>query len=125
MTTWTEEELTGIGGASELYVLTRRLDGTLRTGIPIWQVRVGDAIYIRSAHGPENSWFRRGVRTGLGHISSGGVEKDVSFESAPPRVIEQVTGAYHAKYDHYGPALVGAVTGDGVLRTTLRVMPTG
>ncbi len=51
MATWAKQELARIGGAFELYVLTRSLDGALRTGIPIWQVRVGDAIYIKSAHG--------------------------------------------------------------------------
>jgi hypothetical protein len=123
MVHWSEEELSRIGGASELYVSTRRRDGSLRPGIPIWQVRLGDAIYIRSAHGPENPWFRRALTSGRGHIRSGGVDKDVTFEPAPPEVNAQVTAAYHAKYDRHGPVPVGAVTGNDVLDTTLRVMP--
>lgn len=124
MTRWTEEELNLVGAATELYVSTRRADGTLRACIPIWHVRVGDAIYIRSAHGPENAWFRRALRTGLGRIRSGGVEKDVTFEPASRDVSSQITASYHAKYDRYGPAPVGAVTGADVLETTLRLMPT-
>lgn len=123
MTSWNEQELSRIGGAYELYVSPQRQDGSLRPGIPIWQVRVGDAIYIRSAHGPQNAWFRRALATGAGHVRSGGVERDVTFEPAPPTVADQVTAAYHAKYDRYGPAPVGAVTGADVLETTLRVMP--
>jgi hypothetical protein len=123
MTEWTENELDRIGKAGELTVATRRPDGTLRAGIPIWQVRVGDAVYIRSAHGPGNGWFRRALATGLGRISAGGVEKDVTFEPAPPGLSEQITATYHAKYDRYGPGPVGAVTGPDVLQTTLQVMP--
>src|SRR4051812_6151672 len=102
MSNWTDDELTSIGGARELYVSTQRPDGTLRTGIPIWQVRVGDAIYVRSAHGPQNSWFRRAKGTGAGRISSGGIEKDVTFEPAAADLGEEITAAYHAKYDRYG-----------------------
>lgn len=125
MASWSEQDLSRIGAAYELYVSTRRRDGSLRPGIPIWQVRVGDAIYIRSAHGPQNGWFRRALATSEGQVRSGGVERDVTFEPAPPTVADRVTTAYHAKYDRYGQAPVGAVTGSDVLETTLRVMPVG
>ncbi|WP_418606369.1 DUF2255 family protein [Georgenia sp. SUBG003] len=49
----------------------------------IWHVRSGDAVYIRSAHGPDNGWFRRAMAAGTG-IRSGGVERDVTFELADP-----------------------------------------
>ena len=119
---WTDDELTRIGEARELYVSTLRADGSLRDAIPIWQVRMGEDIYIRSARGPDNGWFRHAVRSGLGRISSGGVEKDVTFEPTAEQSAE-ITAAYHAKYDRYGPGPVGAVTGDDVLETTLRVRP--
>lgn len=45
------------------------------------------------------------------------------FEPAPPELSEQITATYHAEYDRYGPAPVGAVTGPDILSTTLRVMP--
>lgn len=122
MNTWTEDELTRIDAARELEVSTQREDGTLRKGIPIWQVRVGDAIFIRSARGPHNGWFRRAQRTGLGQVSSGGVKKDVTFEPTIESS-DAITAAYHAKYDRNGPRSVGAVTGGDVLDTTLRVMP--
>lgn len=127
MTSWTEDELSRIGDAVELHVQTRRKDGTLRGPIPIWQVRLGDAIYIRSAMGPQNGWFRRALATGLGHIDSGGISKDVRFEltddDSPDHPQAAITAAYHSKYDRYGPGPVGAVTGDDVTRTTLRITP--
>lgn len=122
---WTEDELNRIGQAQELRISTQRLDGSLRPSIPIWQVRVGDAIFIRSAHGVEGSWFRRAVRSRRGQISSGGVEKPVSFALAADDLSDQITAAYHAKYDRYGPGPVGAVTGSDVRETTLQVLPAG
>ncbi|MFC9839599.1 DUF2255 family protein [Rhodococcus sp. NPDC127530] len=123
MNTWTADELRRIGDARELYVETRRSDGTLRNPIQIWHVRVDDEIYIRSAHGPENGWFRHAKRAGAGRIQSGGVQRDVAFEPASADLADEITVTYHAKYDRYGPAPVGAVTGDDVLEATLRVVP--
>jgi Uncharacterized protein conserved in bacteria (DUF2255) len=77
----------------------------------------------RSAGGPSNGWFRRAREAGVGRISAGGVERSVTFEPASADVREAVDAAYHAKYDRYGPAPVGAVTGPDVLETTLRVRP--
>lgn len=123
MSTWTADELSRVGEARELHVATQRPDGTMRNPIPIWHVRVSDAIYVRSAHGPDNGWFRHAQHTGTGRIQSGGVERDVAFEPAPADLAEEITATYHAKYDRYGSAPVGAVTGGDVLNTTLRVTP--
>lgn len=118
MATWAKQELARIGGAFELYVLTRSLDGALRTGIPIWQVRVGDAIYIKSAHGRRTAGSGGWCAPDSGALGRVALKRTSRSESASP----QVSAVYRATYDHYGPALVGAVT-DDVLQTTLRVMP--
>lgn len=56
---------------------------------------------------------------------AGGVERDVEFvrPDAGDRVHGDVDAAYHEKYDRYGPAIVGSVTGDHATRTTLRLDP--
>ncbi|MCR2783106.1 MULTISPECIES: DUF2255 family protein [unclassified Microbacterium] len=123
MTAWDPDELRKVGEATELRVTFEREDGTLRPYVTIWNGVVGDAVYIRSAAGPNNGWFRRAVRSGRGRISAGGVEKDVTFERADPEVREALDAVLHAKYDRYGPGPVGAITGADVLETTLRVMP--
>ncbi|GAA5205952.1 DUF2255 family protein [Microbacterium kyungheense] len=123
MAAWDEEELRRIGAATELRVSSRRPDGTLRPYVTIWHVGVGDALYLRSAHGPENGWFRRALRAGTGRISSGGVEQDVTFGLADPALGPEVSAALHAKYDRFGPGPVGAITGPDAATTTLVVMP--
>ena len=50
--TWRGDQLRRIAGSEELQISTRRPGGTQRRWTPIWVVRVGDALYIRSAGGP-------------------------------------------------------------------------
>ena len=123
MAAWDESELRRVGAATELRISSRRPDGTLRPAVTIWHAAVGDALYIRSAHGPENGWFRRALRSGTGRVTAGGVEKDVTFELADEAVAPAVDAALHAKYDRYGPGPVGAITGPDAAATTLLVMP--
>ena len=106
MTAWTSEELATIGGAEELQLASTRPDGTLRPDVTMWVVRAGDDLYVRSAHGPENPWFRRAKASGVGRIRAGGQERDVTFVAAASGVHAAIDAAYHAKYDRYGAKIV-------------------
>ena len=123
MSGWTADELTRVGRADELRIASRRADGSLRGYITIWAVRDGDDLYVRSAHGYDNPWFQRALHSGQGRIQAGGVERDVSFEEPEPDVRARVTAAYHAKYDRYGPAIVGTVVSPEAEGATLRLEP--
>jgi hypothetical protein len=123
MTTWTTDELNRIGGAEELQVASRRPDGTLRPYVTIWVVRSGDELYVRSAHGPDNPWYRRARASGAGRVRAGGLERDVTFADAALDVHAGIDEAYHAKYDRYGPSIVGPVVGDHAMPTTIRLLP--
>ena len=123
MSSWTADELTRVGRAEELRITSQRADGSLRQFITIWAVREGDDLYVRSAYGYDNPWFQRALRSGLGRIQAGGVERDVAFEEPEPDVAAQVTAAYHAKYDRYGPAIVGTVVSPEAERATFRLEP--
>jgi len=123
MSDWTADDLTRIGAAEELQVSSTRADGSLRPYVTIWVVRAGDDIYIRSAYGSNNPWFVRATKSGTGRIRAGGVEKDVTFASADPAAHAAIDAAYHAKYDHYGPKIVGTVTGPDAEATTFRLVP--
>lgn len=123
MTAWTDDELARISTAEQLRVASYRSDGTLRPYVTIWTVRAGDEIYIRSAYGRDNGWFRRALASGTGNIRAGGVEKDVIFEEPGDDVHAALDEAYHAKYDQYGQAIVGTVTGAHAVGETLRLDP--
>ena len=72
---WTADELDRMGDAEELRIAPRRKDGTLRRAVPIWVVRVGDELYVRSFHGDSGGWYRAARATGEGHVSAGGIRK--------------------------------------------------
>jgi hypothetical protein len=123
MTMWTEDELGRLGGAEEIQITSRRDDGSLRPYVTIWIVRLGPGLYIRSAYGPANPWYRRALASGAGRVRAGDLERDVTFEQQGPEVHDAVDAAYHAKYDRHGPAIVGTVVGDKAAGVTLRLLP--
>jgi hypothetical protein len=112
-----------IGNAEELELASTRPDGTLRPYITMWVVRVGDDLYVRSAYGPDNPWYRRAKASGIGRIRAGGLERDVTFAEAAAGVHAALDAAYHAKYDRYGPKIVGTVVGPAAEAVTIRLMP--
>lgn len=123
MSTWTEDDLARIGGSEELRIASTRPDGSLRPPVTIWVVRVGDDLYVRSAYGATNPWFRRARSSGTGRVRAGGVERDVTFADADPAAHEAIDAAYHAKYDRHGPRIVGTVVGPRVREVTIRLLP--
>ncbi len=123
MATWTDDELAAVGTAEELELSSYRPDGTLRPFVTMWVVRVGDDVYVRSAHGPANGWYRRAAATRSGRIRAGGVERDVTFATADPGVHDDIDAAYHAKYDRYGPRIIGTVVGTAAADVTIRLTP--
>jgi Uncharacterized protein conserved in bacteria (DUF2255) len=76
-----------------------------------------------SAYGPTNPWFRRAKASGAGRIRAGGLERDVTFAEAAPGVHAAIDAAYHAKYDRYGPRIVGSVVGPEVEAVTIKLVP--
>jgi hypothetical protein len=123
MSGWTPAELDRIGGADELQVASRRPDGSLRGFTTIWVARLGDQLYVRSAYGPDNGWYVRAKASGEGRIRAGRVERDVAFEAPGSDIAADLTRAYHAKYDRYGPRIVGTVVSEDAVRSTLRLDP--
>jgi len=122
-TTWAPEELQRIGAAEQIRLASRRLDGSLRPFVTMWVVRAGGDLYVRSAYGPDNPWYRRAAASGVGRIRAGGIERDVSFAQAASEAQGDIDAAYHAKYDRHGPRIVGSVVGPSAHRVTVRLVP--
>ena len=123
MSTWTRDELRRIGEAQELQNAVSRRDGTLRKPVPIWVVRVGDALYVRSYMGRSGSWFRAAQANQQGHIHAGGIEKDVTFADEPdPGILDQIDEAYRVKYSRY-PQYVAPMVTPEVRSTTMKLVP--
>ena len=86
MTSWTSDELDRIGSADELRITSVRADGALRPYVPIWVVRVGDDLYVRSYRGADGGWFRHLRERDRGRIKAGGVEREVAVAAAADEV---------------------------------------
>jgi hypothetical protein len=122
MTTWTAQELDRIGQAEELQLATRRQQGGVSRYVTMWVVRAGDELYVRSAHGAGNPWYRRARTAKAGRIRAGGLERAVTFSTADAGAMAGIDAAYHAKYDRYGPRIVGSVTGPAAHDVTVRLV---
>jgi hypothetical protein len=97
-TGWTSDELARNGAADELRVAPARADGGTRRPVPIWVVPVGDQLYVRSWRGDAGGWYRAAKARREGHISAGGVERDVEFVDADDSVNDAVDAGYRDKY---------------------------
>ncbi|MER6976440.1 DUF2255 family protein [Streptomyces carpinensis] len=122
MTHWTKNELARIGQADELEMAPLRSDGTARKPVPIWVVRDGDDLYVRSYRGSAGSWYRAARASSRGRIRSGGVDKDVTFVPVSETAVnDAIDVAYRSKYGHYGASYVDSMV--AARDTTLRLVP--
>ncbi|CAN5396011.1 DUF2255 family protein [soil metagenome] len=107
--------------ATELEIAVRRADGTLHRQVPIWVVRVGEQVFVRSWYRRDTGWFGRAVASGRARIQVPGLESDVSVEDlggASTDLLDEVDSAYRAKY---GPGGSGSMVSDDARATTLRL----
>lgn len=124
MTTWTSTELDALSTTDEMFITTRRPDGSLRPAVPIWVVRVDDDLYVRSYRGRDGSWFQRAAAQGTAHIHAAGVDRDVIVAGPGAGVRESVDREYRTKYARYGDSYVLPMVADRAVDTTLRLTPT-
>ena len=121
-TGWTSDELARVGDAEELTVQPLLADGRIGKPVPIWVVRAGDELYVRSFRGDDGAWYRAAKARRQGHVSAGGVEHDVEFAEADDAVNDAVDAGYRNKYARY-PSYVEPMVTAQARATTLRLVP--
>ena len=121
---WTPEELERIGAAEELEIAPLGADGAPRSRVPIWVVRAGGDLYIRSWRGTGGGWFRAAKASHAAHVRAGGVERDVELLEANDAVNDAVDAAYRDKYGRY-PSYVEPMVRPEAQATTLQLVPAG
>ncbi|MGH3304838.1 MAG: DUF2255 family protein [Streptosporangiaceae bacterium] len=124
MSTWTSQELDTLGESGELEISTRRDDGTLRQPVPIWVVRVGDDLYIRSWKGRGGGWFAHASGQSTARIRAGEVERDVLVAAPDASMRAAIDQAYRSKYTRYGGIYVDPMVADAAAEATLQLTPT-
>lgn len=119
MSDWTASDLDRIGSATELEIATRQADGSLRSYVPVWVVRFGDELFVRSWRGQAGAWYRHAQQRPDGRVRAGGAERDVTFELPQSAPDEEIDRAYRAKYGAYGDTYVGPMTGPDAKAATV------
>ena len=126
MSRWNSEDLDRIGAADELGIAPRRPDGSPERYTPIWVVRVGDDLYVRSWRGKRGAWYRNALSTGSARIRAGGIERDVTLTDAadaPETLHDDIDRGYRTKYARYDPSYVEPMTAGTARAATLRLDP--
>ena len=118
-------------------IITTKRDGT-EVATPIWAVVVDGRAYLRSVHGPDAAWFRRGTSgrpTAFSLVDGALAERDaiaaldtrraaVTLDSvaASDPVQAAVDEALRVKYARW-PEDVAPMVIEPAIRTTVRVVP--
>jgi hypothetical protein len=122
---WTNDQLDSLGEVQEIRVAGRRRDGSLRTPVIVWVVRVGDELFTRSVNGEDAAWFRGTRVRHEGRISADGVVADINFldiDGVDDAIHDAVDAAYRRKYGQY-PGPVATITSPPARATTLKLVP--
>ena len=117
----TADALHHLADVEEIRIGVRRPDGSTRS-VPIWVVRVGDHIYVRSVRGPKGGWYRRLRANPDGEARDADHRHLVHAEPVTDAdTIAEVTRAYATKYE--GSPFVRPLLGGPSVDATLRLDP--
>ena len=122
--TWSPDELERIDSADELEIAVKRADGTLRRWVPIWVVRVGEQVYVRTWHRRETGWFGHVLGSRRGRIRVPGLEADVAVADVGEGAAQlraDIDAAYRTKYGSYGSSSVDAMVAEAAAAATLQL----
>lgn len=122
MTTWTNDQLTRIGAANEVWVAPLRRDGNPQRPIVVWVVRHGDGLFVRSWLGSNGAWFRRARRNRRGLLRAGDESIEVDFAPVDDALSDDIDAAYRRKYSRGGSHLDQMVS-ERARATTLQLTP--
>ena len=121
MTAWTDTDLAHFGDAQEVRIAGMRHDGSLRSPVVVWVVRLGEELYTRSVNGADAAWCRGAHLRHRGQISADGTMIDVDFVDGGD-VDDELDAEYHRKYGRY-PGPVKSITSPAARSTTLKLVP--
>jgi hypothetical protein len=118
---WNDADRRSIAQHDEVGIASYRADGTLRNYVTIWAVEADGRVYVRSAYGADNPWYRRALTAGRGSIQVDGIAHDVEFVPADAAEQAAVDEAYRSKYAARYASIVDGITAESVHDVTLRL----
>ena len=122
MSKWIQEELSAIFKDENLYLSIPNPDGSMHEPAWIWIAQAGEELYCRGYSGVDARWYQSAKREGEGHISVGGVEKDVSFEFPnDEETLSAVDEGYREKYK--GSMYLSPMISTRARQSTVKLIP--
>lgn len=135
---WDRRALDRLGAARGVWVRTTRADGSLGRGLPVWVVRVGDGLYLRSYKGVDGAWYSSVLARPNGRVelerpaprdapdpapgTTTSAGWDVVFHpETDPELTDLIDAAYAVKYR--GSVYLAAMTAPAARATTLSLRP--
>lgn len=123
MAGWTKEELAAIAKDENLYISIPNEDGSMHKPAWVWIAQAGEDLYARGYSGTSSRWYQAARKMGHGHISVGGVEKDVTFEFPEDKATnDAVDEGYKSKYA--GSQYLAPMIDDSSRIATVKLVPT-
>ncbi|MFT3899360.1 MAG: DUF2255 family protein [Gordonia sp. (in: high G+C Gram-positive bacteria)] len=121
---WSAAELAEFSSQDELFIETRRKDGSTVSAVPIWMVVVDEKLYVRTWEVRTTGWYGRAVRDGTAAVSTGGPKTPVTVEQVGSLDSDAIEAAYRRKYRRYAASTLDPILTDDGIATTLRLTPT-
>jgi hypothetical protein len=120
---WGPGDLQQIETVRELEIAAQRVDGSSMRWTPVWVVRVGEGVYVRTWYPRTTGWFGTAVRSGRARIRLPQFEADVVVEAlatVTAGLDAHVSRAYRTKY---GDAASASMVTSEAEATTVRLRP--
>jgi hypothetical protein len=95
---WKPTTLSEIANQEEIRVSSERRGGGYRRWTPIWIVRVGHELYVRSGFGANGSWYRHATNSQPYIKAAGTLYKVGLIRHTDPASVAAVDAAYRQKY---------------------------
>ncbi len=113
--------VSALADRAEVEVATTRKDGT-PGWVKFWVVRVDDALFARSFHGPEAAWWRSAAQSGATRLrlDDGEPEHEFLVMRVGDAHREAIDEAYRAVFTGPDAEYVPAMTSDETAETTVR-----
>ncbi|MEE3852100.1 DUF2255 family protein [Gordonia sp. LSe1-13] len=120
---WSTEMLTAVDDSPEIEISARHPDGRYLRFTPVWMVRHGDDVYVRTWYRRDTGWYGRAIQSRSARVRLGGMQTDVVVSDVGDiegEIRSAVDAAYRTKYGRNGGS-VGRMVGDEAAQTTLRL----
>lgn len=123
---WTTQELEMLSQSEEIRITSFKRDGSQRNWTPIWIVRLGDALFVRSGGGVNGGWYRHATDQRGARIRGGGVDAEVNLRRVvDDQVNEDVNASYRSKYGNQPEFLLRLLITSPATESTVEVIKTG